>query len=435
MLESVTTYVIGKSISDVMDAELTQLIRSRCAKVDDGYIPDLRALFREALSMNMKIDDAEARFLTYFQEFDLIVQENQLQGRERDPGFQSKPTATTGPRNGCLSCKGPHWVKDCPKLTGTQRKKVLDRLQEKKNKEKDGAKARSVHVGQEEVGPDQMRVRLNGVLTAILIPDSRSDWTIIPSSIVGELRELQSSLEVGRLASPVVADLADGTKVECLTSVVVDLQLVTSAGTVNMSAVECLVMPTRRDEVLLGDSTLRSLGVNVNEQLIRLTQAPSLEEEMEEFATIEYGGSNHRAIDDTLDSMIIGTVKESFDDNELDDLRELLVEFRYTWRDKLGSDPPAMVAPLRITLCKGVEPYRCQARKYSPMQRRFLQDYTKELVEFGFVRYEVHGPRLKFYSDSSLNITEEITELVSNQGLLLGAREIKAHHFNAAVDR
>ncbi|OWZ14936.1 hypothetical protein PHMEG_00011511 [Phytophthora megakarya] len=111
--------------------------------------------------------------------------------------------------------------------------------------------------------------------------------TIIPSSIVGELRELQPSLEVGRLASSVIADLADGTKVECLTSVVVDLLLVTSAGRVNMSSVECLVMPASREGVLLRDSTLRSLGINVNDRLTRLAQAPPLEEEMEEFTTIE----------------------------------------------------------------------------------------------------------------------------------------------------
>ncbi|OWZ14934.1 hypothetical protein PHMEG_00011509 [Phytophthora megakarya] len=64
MLESVATYVIGKSVSDVTDAVLTQLIRSRFAKVDDGYIPDLCPLFRETLSMNVKIDNAEARVLT-----------------------------------------------------------------------------------------------------------------------------------------------------------------------------------------------------------------------------------------------------------------------------------------------------------------------------------------------------------------------------------
>ncbi|KAL3665784.1 hypothetical protein V7S43_009213 [Phytophthora oleae] len=69
MLESVATYAIGKAVSDVTDEDPTQLIRTRCGKVDDGYIPDLRALFRLGLSMNMKIDDAEARVLTYFQAF------------------------------------------------------------------------------------------------------------------------------------------------------------------------------------------------------------------------------------------------------------------------------------------------------------------------------------------------------------------------------
>ncbi|KAL3665783.1 hypothetical protein V7S43_009212 [Phytophthora oleae] len=131
--------------------------------------------------------------------------------------------ACVGSRNGCLSRKNPHWVKDCPDLTDAQRKKVLDRLQEKKNKVADDTGARAVHVGQGDGDHDQMQVGLNGLLTLSLIPDSGSDWTIIPVSVIEELRTLQPSLQVGHLAEPIVASLADGTKVACLTNVMADL--------------------------------------------------------------------------------------------------------------------------------------------------------------------------------------------------------------------
>ncbi|OWZ09302.1 hypothetical protein PHMEG_00018017 [Phytophthora megakarya] len=49
--------------------------------------------------------------------------------------------------------------------------------------------------------------------------------------------------------------------------------------------------------------------------------------------------------------------------------------------------------------------------------------------------YEVHGTRLKFYSGSSLNITEEITELIANQGMLLGVRQLVDHRFNNVLHR
>ncbi|GMF22857.1 unnamed protein product [Phytophthora fragariaefolia] len=63
--------------------------------MDGGYIPDLRALFREALVMDMKIDDAEARVLTYFQDFNKLVQENRLQswigrGDPTDASFKAR---------------------------------------------------------------------------------------------------------------------------------------------------------------------------------------------------------------------------------------------------------------------------------------------------------------------------------------------------------
>ncbi|KAG2776334.1 hypothetical protein Pcac1_g13200 [Phytophthora cactorum] len=146
-------------------------------------------------------------------------------GKERDSEAQHKATAQ-GPRNGCLSCKGLHWVKDCPNLTETQRKEVLDRLQEKKNKASEDRDTHTLH---------------------------RPDWTNIPAPIVEELQALQPSLQIEQMAEPIVANLADGTPVDCATKLRGDLQLVTSAGTVNVSGVECLVLPTGRDEVLLGD--------------------------------------------------------------------------------------------------------------------------------------------------------------------------------------
>ncbi|KAG3136090.1 hypothetical protein PI126_g17974 [Phytophthora idaei] len=145
--------------------------------------------------------------------------------KERDSEAQHK-AATQGPRSGCLSCKGLHWVKDCPNHTETQRKEVLDRLQEKKNEASEGRDTHTLH---------------------------HSDWTNVPAPIVEELQALQPSLQIEQMAEPIVANLADGTPVDCATKVRTDLQLVTSAGTVSVSGVECLVLPTGRDEVLLGD--------------------------------------------------------------------------------------------------------------------------------------------------------------------------------------
>ncbi|OWZ13978.1 hypothetical protein PHMEG_00012616 [Phytophthora megakarya] len=44
--------------------------------------------------------------------------------------------------------------------------------------------------------------------------------------------------------------------------------------------------------------------------------------------------------------------------------------------------------------------------------------------------YDVHGSRLKFYADAALNTMEELLELVSSQGMLLGVDKFIEHRYN-----
>uniref|UniRef100_H3GV27 Integrase catalytic domain-containing protein n=1 Tax=Phytophthora ramorum TaxID=164328 RepID=H3GV27_PHYRM len=72
-------------------------------------------------------------------------------------------------------------------------------------------------------------------------------------------------------------------------------------------------------------------------------------------------------------------------------------------------------------LVRWVGPFRVtEARPYSFMVQHLING--KE--------YEVHGSRLKFFEDSSLNVSEEIVEHVANQGIVLGVDEIVDHRIN-----
>ncbi|ETP33057.1 hypothetical protein F442_18351, partial [Phytophthora nicotianae P10297] len=46
---------------------------------------------------------------------------------------------------------------------------------------------------------------------------------------------------------------------------------------------------------------------------------------------------------------------------------------------------------------------------------------------------DVHPSRLKFYADSSLDVTEEILEHVAAQGIILAISELKKHRWNASI--
>ncbi|KAE9052848.1 hypothetical protein PR001_g144 [Phytophthora rubi] len=46
-------------------------------------------------------------------------------------------------------------------------------------------------------------------------------------------------------------------------------------------------------------------------------------------------------------------------------------------------------------------------------------------------KYEVHGSWLKFFQDSSLNVSDELVEHVANQGIVLGVDAIVGHRINS----
>ncbi|KAJ0391006.1 hypothetical protein P43SY_011949 [Pythium insidiosum] len=48
---------------------------------------------------------------------------------------------------------------------------------------------------------------------------------------------------------------------------------------------------------------------------------------------------------------------------------------------------------------------------------------------------EVHGSRLKFYDDASLDLTDEIHEHIAKQGIVMGVEEIKDHRFNEVTQQ
>jgi hypothetical protein len=66
-------------------------------------------------------------------------------------------------------------------------------------------------------------------------------------------------------------------------------------------------------------------------------------------------------------------------------LPQLVAEYKFDFRLKLGADPPANLKPLLIKLREGAEPVPMPARKYAPPQLKFMRDKIRELEELGLV--------------------------------------------------
>ncbi|EGZ11191.1 hypothetical protein PHYSODRAFT_519621, partial [Phytophthora sojae] len=129
---------------------------------------------------------------------------------------------------------------------------------------------------------------------------------------------------------------------------------------------QCVVIDGDADEFLLGDRTLKSLGINVDHLLERLAAKGAPEEDEDGIPEDDIvGATNLDEIMDRLDVMLDDAVKAGFPHEFKDALRDATKEEVDLWRTKLGADPPAKLEPLRVVLVDGSPPYRTKPRQYS----------------------------------------------------------------------
>uniref|UniRef100_H3H4K2 Reverse transcriptase/retrotransposon-derived protein RNase H-like domain-containing protein n=1 Tax=Phytophthora ramorum TaxID=164328 RepID=H3H4K2_PHYRM len=173
------------------------------------------------------------------------------------------------PQDDCLVCKGAHWLKDYPTATNTQKEAARQQYQSAKEQRAGSVRSKAVRAG-----ATRNMVRVNGLLEVAYIADTGAYQSVIPTAMADSLLSLDS---------PVSVTLADGSVQVCEMEVVLDLELVTIAGAVNLRAVPCLVLEGEGDEFLLGKDALKRLGIDVDQTLAQLADSTLLEDEEEEF--------------------------------------------------------------------------------------------------------------------------------------------------------
>ncbi|KAF1323287.1 hypothetical protein FI667_g4734, partial [Globisporangium splendens] len=285
------------------------------------------------------------------------------------------------PRDGCLVCKGQHWLDECPTATQAQRIEALSSMRASKILRSDIVRSKAVSAG-----PRGCTVRINGVLEVPYIPDSGADRCIVPRAVVDALLNNQPRLPVQDLPSPVHAVMADGHTAVCRQGVSLALELVTAAGPVRLKDTPCLILESEVDEFLLGNDAMKALGIDVESMIEQLAAAPLLEEETDEFPVGDMLPEPEGAPISFVDLLVDDAFANGMDTRFERRLRELVHKFSEVFRESLEADPPALVEPLEVTLREDSKPFRCKPRKYAPLQSQFLRQYTAYLEECGLVR-------------------------------------------------
>ncbi|OWZ14581.1 hypothetical protein PHMEG_00011920 [Phytophthora megakarya] len=352
---------------------LAEMKRKVGAMMNDR-VPDVTLQFSRELRMDLSEVDVEARIANYFMTFDRLVEDNGLvelthreakvsdlalhdlmieratrqqqyhlmqaemkqnatprvkdsaalggKAQQRPTKPQSKSSSNNDgnrssgeqrkpPRDGCLICKGPHWARDCPTASPEQKAGVENNLREWKGRHPDRVKR--VTADDE---PSFRTAIVNSVLTVPFCPDTGSDANIIGRPVLDEL-------------------------------------IVTAAGPLRLSNIECLVLEAPEEELRVGRATLQSIGVDLDgifEQLVQHNLGEA-EAEADEFPATKSS---------CLEMLTVAKLR-------------------------LGQDEAADVEPLQVQLVPDAQPYRSGVRRYPEVQRRFLRDYVCELEAAGLV--------------------------------------------------
>ncbi|KAH9117116.1 hypothetical protein AeMF1_009017 [Aphanomyces euteiches] len=217
-----------------------------------------------------------------------------------------------------------------------------------------------------------------------------------------------------------------------------NLRLQTAAGAVNVPGRRICYIVDEGDEFLASHETLKSIGLDIDRWLEKVakqqreadgddlgaesdagpmgSQKSTSREDSDDAATRMSGPTNRDVgtrvsrsrknrrvksrvystqlslptakdeLQEALQGMVAGAVKNGFPQQHAVKLWNVLVEFDI-WRLKFNeSDPPAKVKPLRVTPKEGCVPYRCKGRKNNPLEERFLTLFAQELVDAGVIK-------------------------------------------------
>ncbi|OWZ09619.1 hypothetical protein PHMEG_00017650 [Phytophthora megakarya] len=210
-------------------------------------------------------------------------------------------------------------------------------------------------------------------------PDNGTKHNIIPRKVVTEVLRVCPGAEIQHLQNPVTGKAVEGAIIRCDEYIKLDLELFTSAGRVRMREATCIITETEEDEFLLGQQTLKTLGIDVEEQLSALANKEIVDfDPFEAEILLCFDPPDKLKIVRRLCELINEAVANGFPTERKKEL------FDAVWRFAIGNDPPSKIEPFVIRFKDGTEPIRCKPRTYAPAEREWMKIFNESLVELGW---------------------------------------------------
>ncbi|OWY98683.1 hypothetical protein PHMEG_00030491 [Phytophthora megakarya] len=303
--------------------------------------------------------------------------------RDHRSNEQSAPQKRAdSPAQGCLHCKGQHWLNDCPTASDEQKKLALRAFMDKRRGGESSAMKRILHIEEE---LETKHVAFNGVVVMPYHPDNGTKYNIIPRHIVQEILEVAPTAKISQLENPIDGKAVGGAIIRCRESIQLDLELLTPAGKVRIRNVTCIITETEEDEFLLGRMTLTAMGIDVEEQLAALANKEVVDfDPFESAIPIDFDPPDKRQIFTRLCELVNEAIDNGFPVEKKRALFDVVTRYDI-WRLSIGNDPPSKIEPFEIRFKEGTVPIRCKPRTYAPAERDWMKGFNESLVALGWV--------------------------------------------------
>lgn len=333
----------------------------------------------------------------------------------------------------CLNpdCDEKHYIRDCDVTPADLKKELVKQFRAKTSPGKINSLSTKIVGKPPYIPPGRLSGRFSDKIEIVVCGDYGADEAAISDDHLQACHDAGIFVPILQLREPVQATLAmkkdseqDNAIFTATKKARITLTVDTPGGPLRLRNVEFLVFPHKMDEVLLSRPLLRLMGFDLPSHLssvrekfndIDLSSLATLRDpvsgkehpppdEPSSLATLllknsttipkfdeDYiseppelcGDECASETDAHLQNALKEAVRNGLPTDHTETLTHLINEYRDIFRSRLGSDPPARVPPMKISLKKGVKPFKAKQRRYSVAQNSFLRDKTNQLLRLG----------------------------------------------------